>query len=344
VLLIPSGCLTLLVGDDETGKTTLAVDLAAWSTVGAAVTIGGKPTTVRKGTWIWIGLSEDSAEVTLLPRFRAAGGDVDALKVLDTTVDGGQKRLFSLLEDVDALREVIEDTATDEDDVVGIALCPINEFLGDINNWKELQVRQALTPLLTLAEEKDLAVLAIMHPRKQTDGQRVLNMIAGSGAYHWVSRCAWFNKRDTDENAEPHPNRVLMFNEKNSLAPRKATPIAFEFETVDVAPRPGTDDEHVRASRLKFTGSTDKTLREMMTPAEKNGRSSDVAKCMEWLLERLRDGPVAEQIVQEEAQAMGYGRSTYKTARKKLGIKATKSGAGKGDGWQLSLDLGPRSM
>ena len=80
------GELTLMSGDPGSGKSIIAVTLAALVTTGADFPDGSE--CERPGAVAWIGhAGEDSAERATVPRFRAAGGDPDRLYLLDTRGD-----------------------------------------------------------------------------------------------------------------------------------------------------------------------------------------------------------------------------------------------------------------
>src|SRR5215475_12266442 len=93
------GKLHLLAGSPGTGKTTIAVSLAAAITTGAAWPDGG---TCQPGdVLVWSG--EDGIADTLLPRFLAAGGDPRHLHFAGAVSDGGRDRPFNPASDLPRL-------------------------------------------------------------------------------------------------------------------------------------------------------------------------------------------------------------------------------------------------
>lgn len=80
------GELTLMSGDPGSGKSIIAVTLAALVTTGGDFPDGSE--CERPGAVAWIGhAGEDSAERATVPRFLAAGGDPERLDLLDTRGD-----------------------------------------------------------------------------------------------------------------------------------------------------------------------------------------------------------------------------------------------------------------
>src|ERR1051325_4084244 len=85
------GKLQLLAGSPGTGKTTIAVSLAATVTCGAAWPDGGR--SEPGDVLIWSG--EDGMADTLVPRFLAAGGNRRRLHFVGDVNESGQSRPFN---------------------------------------------------------------------------------------------------------------------------------------------------------------------------------------------------------------------------------------------------------
>jgi putative DNA primase/helicase len=68
---IPLGKITMLEGDPNLAKTTIAVDISARVTMGHPMPDGSP---CEAGSVLFIGYEDDAAD-TIVPRFRAAGGD-----------------------------------------------------------------------------------------------------------------------------------------------------------------------------------------------------------------------------------------------------------------------------
>ena len=100
---LPKGKLSLLVGAPKTGKTLLAIDLAATITSGGNFPDG---TRADKSTVIfWT--AEDDLDDTIVPRFKAAGGDLANVRFIDHTVSSGRGQPFNPSQDMPLLMDAI---------------------------------------------------------------------------------------------------------------------------------------------------------------------------------------------------------------------------------------------
>ena len=143
------GKLEVLSGIAGTGKTTLAISLAA------TVSIGGKfPDGTRSpigSVLIWSG--EDSAKDTLVPRFMAAGADLSKIHFIGDVEHGDQMRSFDPAIDIAALNNA----AAKIDNISLLIVDPIvNAVAGD--SHKNGEVRRALQPLVEFGEKLKCAV------------------------------------------------------------------------------------------------------------------------------------------------------------------------------------------
>src|SRR5678815_1251132 len=99
---------------------------------------------------------------TIRPRAEAMGADLQRVFCLTGTVDdNGTEKHFSLVEDLQALEDVLV--------LGGISLViidPINAYLGSIDTNRDSALRSVLTPLAALAEKYKVAVVVIRHLTK----------------------------------------------------------------------------------------------------------------------------------------------------------------------------------
>src|SRR5450759_5318174 len=145
------GTLGLLAGREGVGKSTLGYWIAARITQGDLFgCFAGTPKAVL------VCATEDSWEHTIVPRLMAAGADlsrvyrVDVVTALNFTV---AMSLPLVLEGVErAAREV---------DAALMLLDPLVSRLGDLDTHKDAEVRQALEPLVAIADRVNMAILGI---------------------------------------------------------------------------------------------------------------------------------------------------------------------------------------
>jgi hypothetical protein len=162
--LLQADAFHLLVGRKGVGKGTVLADYAARVTRGEL----GEARNV-----IWVG-SEDSAAIDIRPRLEAAEGDPARV----TVVKHGWLRLP---DDLDSIAEVIRDRPCG----VGLLIIdPLSNHLGGRDGDRETQLREALAPLNTFADEHKLVLIGVRHLTEKEASAGALAAILGSSA--WV--------------------------------------------------------------------------------------------------------------------------------------------------------------
>ena len=201
---LPLGAICLLAGREGQGKSLWSYQLAADLTRG--VTPGhffGTPKSVI------VVATEDSWEHTIKPRLLAAGADCD--RVFQVTPPP------TLPSDLDALARLIDDQ-----DVALLILDPLLSRLdGKLDTHVDTKVRQGLEPLAAWAETRDVAILGLIHPNKNTTGD-VLTSLTGSRAFAAVARAVLVLMADPND-----PTRRLLGQIKNNLGITDQPTLAF---------------------------------------------------------------------------------------------------------------------
>ncbi len=172
--MIPLGDLTVLMGGMGMGKTTIALDIAARVTSGAAFPGSGD---VRKQASVLIVETEDKAEKAVVARLRAAGTDMRKVMLHDEA--------FDLSKGV----EMLEAEAKRVVDLRLVVLSPVRMFFGVPEAHGPVEMRSRLKPLLRWADERNVAVIGIAHMIPGTKGKRAEDM-AGPKALAEASRSA----------------------------------------------------------------------------------------------------------------------------------------------------------
>lgn len=188
-LMIPDVGLTLTPGRRGIGKSLFHVWLIARITRGALPGIyKGTPRPVAMAA------TEDDLERILVPRLMAAEADLDLVHFIqvERTEESGAVQV-SLPADVGQLKELIT-----EYEIVMVSLDPVLEFLhGSLNANNAQNVRQALTPLTTMASETGISIVGNAHFIKSS-GSDPLTLISSSSAFSEVCRSAIGLARDRD--------------------------------------------------------------------------------------------------------------------------------------------------
>jgi len=194
--------LHVLAGAIGTGKSTIALTLAAVVTVGGQWPDGTKCDPGDVLVWS----DEDDPQDTLLPRFLAAGGNPRRIHFVTGTVDRNGKRHFEPATDIPAL---IAEARNTTDLGLVIADPVVTVVAGD--SHKNTEVRRALRPLVGLASDLGSAVLGVSHHTKGTAGRDPVERITGSLAFGALPRITMAAARDGTDTAR----RILCRTKSN---------------------------------------------------------------------------------------------------------------------------------
>ena len=165
------GKLGILAGLPDEGKSMLLNYIAARITRAGLEWPNGEGQAPR-GNVILL-TAEDDPEDTVAPRLEAAGADLDRVEIVSMVRERDnegreRERMFSLADDLALLRQKIDEVG----DVRAILIDPITAYLGkagSIDAYRDSDVRAVLTPLVYLARELRIAVIAVMHFNKKVD-------------------------------------------------------------------------------------------------------------------------------------------------------------------------------
>jgi AAA domain-containing protein/bifunctional DNA primase/polymerase-like protein len=308
------GKLGLLVGLPDEGKGQILADMAARVTRGAEWPCdeGRAP----RGNVILLS-AEDDASDTVVPRLLAADADLDCIEIVKMIRDASKRRMFSLVTDLPLLRTKIAAVG----DVRLIQIDPISAYLGvgKVDSFRTTDVRAVLAPLVDLAAELKVAIVGIMHFNKKVDVTNALLRISDSLAFAATARHCFAVVDD------PENKRKLVVRGKNNLARYNTPALAYNFGVRDVGTDPETN-EPIRAPHILWHAQhVDVTASEAMQAATggKAPAARDDAK--EFLKNRLADGSILSEVIEEAATAEGISRRTLFRAKRELGIAAVKS-------------------
>lgn len=318
---LAAGKLHLIGGAPGTGKTTVAVALAATVSSGGLWPDGSR---ARAGSVvIWSG--EDDNADTLNPRLRAAGADMRRVHVVSGMTDQGQSFAFDPARDMDALRDALRVLS----DVRLMVIDPVvSAIAGD--SHKNAEVRRGLQPVVDLAGELRCALLGVTHFSKGTGGRDPVERITGSLAFGALARMVWVAaKQDADED---RPERRVLLRAKSNIGP-DGNGFAYDLRQEPLPGYPG-----IEASRVIWGESIDGTARTVLAATESDDSERTATdEARDWLRETLADGPVPATEVQKLARQCGLSAKAVRTARERLGIRPKRSGFGKGSCVQWAL-------
>ncbi len=308
------GKLHLLAGAAGTGKTSIALSLAASLSRGGAWPDGApiEPADVV----IWTG--EDGIADTLLPRLLVAGGDPRRVHFVTGASEGGRSRPFDPAHDMAKLAEAVRGLPP----VRLLILDPVVAAVtGD--SHKNTETRRGLQPVVGLAAELGCAVLGITHLSKNSSGREPLDRVTGSVAFGAVARVVLATVKAADPNA---PRRLVRA--KSNLGPDTG---GFAYTLIG-APVPG---HNFHAQGVEWGEPLEGSARELMAIEDPEDGGRAAAEAERFLSEMLAGGPVATVELREAANAHGHAWRTLQRIKDDLGIVATKAGFKGGWAWRL---------
>ncbi len=313
---LAKGKLHVLAGAPGTGKTTLALDLAACVTSGRPLPFGWRPE--RGNVLIWSG--EDDPADTLVPRLLAAGADVTRVHCVGDVHDPEGRRPFDPARDVDKLAAACAG-------IDNIALLIVDPLVSAVagDSHKNAEVRRGLAPLVDLAARLDAALLGITHYSKGTQGREPLERVSGSLAFGALARVVLGTVRQPGE--DEADRKLVLARAKSNIGPDGGG-FAYAFEQVEVPGHPG-----LTASRIVWGAQLEGTARELLAEPEPEGDAQGDAAA--FLRQLLASGSMAAKDVFSEAAAAGYSKDAMHRARRRIDAETVKVGMTGGWCWRM---------
>jgi hypothetical protein len=317
------GSLGLLAGPEGLGKSTVATD------------IGGK---VSRGTLpgefhgapksVFVVATEDSYTQTILPRFMAAGADLDRVWRIEVHIDdvGGQLHL-----PVD--NAAVEELA-DQCDAGLMILDPLLSRLGKADTHKDAEVREALEPLVEVAERTEMAVLGLIHFNK-SGSTNALDLVMASKAFTAVARSVHTVIRDPDDETGA---RRFLGSPKNNMGRSDLASLAFTIESFVYE----AVDGHGSTGRIVWGAEHQESIDDLLVRAEakrQGKRETKQAKAQRWLLDHFREH--GRRVMANDVFAAApddIGPDAVKRASKTLGVDKQPDGFGGSWSWTLPED------
>lgn len=306
---LAGGKLHILAGQAGTGKTTIALDMAA--TISNAGAWPDGSTADRGSVLIWSG--EDDMADSIKPRLAASNADMTRIKAIGYVTDKDGQRAFDPASDIADLL----DKARHIPDLKLIIVDPIvSAIAGD--SHKNAEVRRGLQPLVDMAEEIGAAIIGITHFTKGTQGGNPLERVTGSLAFGALARVVMCTAKGTEEGQSRRLVRT-----KSNIGPDGG---GFEYDLTRQDVGGGIEGQTVL-----WGNALDGTAMTLLSEIE-NGpvEKSATEEATEWLEELLQDGPLTSKEIKTIASDSGYTWRTIQRVQSKGDKVVTKkTGFGK---------------
>ena len=305
---LAKGKLHIFAGAAGTGKTTIAIALAAIITIGGRFPDGSKCPV--GSVLIWSG--EDSPADTLVPRLMAAGANLSKVHFVGDTTDNHEMRGFDPATDMQPL---LIKAATINDLALLIVDPIVNAVAGD--SHKNGEVRRALQPVVDFGEKLNCAVLGITHFSKGGQGKDPLERVTGSLAFGALARIVLATAKIVDGD---HAKRIVC-RAKSNIGIDSGR---FEYDLQQEEVKAG-----IFSSYASWGNAIEGSARDLLAEPDKreqgeNGNSA-LEEAKEFLLEFLADGELSQKQIEADAKGAGHSWRTVQRAKKALNIHSTKS-------------------
>lgn len=318
---LAAGKLHMLGGVPGTGKTTIALALAATVSRGGAWP-DGTPFSTAGHVLVWSG--EDDAADTLVPRLCAMGADLDRVHIVSDVTDLDGRRPFDPAQDMPAL--IAKARAVGE-----VRLLIVDPVVSTVagDSHKNAEVRRGLAPLVTFGQELRAAVLGVTHFSKGTQGRDPLDRLTGSLAFGAAPRLVFAASKKVAEDGTEE-GRVLV-RVKSNIGPDGGA-IAYSLAQTDLP-------QGIATSHVVWGLAIEGNARDILADAEQQEEDGEELSARDdaksFLLQVLADGPVAASQIFREARDAGHSEKTLKRAKKELGVHSAKSGMSEKWRWEL---------
>ena len=322
---LAGGKFHILGGQAGTGKTTIAINLAAIISKGGQFPDG---TIAHQGNvLIWSG--EDGVKDTIVPRLMSAGADLSKVHVIEGYQYGSEMRSFDPATDLISLEEQAEE-------MDGISLIIVDPVVSVVkgDSHKNAEVRNSLKPLVDLGEKLGCAILGITHFTKGTSGGNTLERITGSLAFGAVARVvmAAGKRIEKDEDGEEIDAQWFFCRAKSNLGQDSG---GFQYELIQKE----TGVTGIIASTVNWLETVDGNARDLLSDYFKKkdgkGKASELETAINFLGELLAEKQVPSNIGELEAKNAGFSKATIRRAKERLGVKSRKSTMDGGWCWFL---------
>jgi putative DNA primase/helicase len=319
---LAKGKLHIFAGTAGTGKTTIAISLAATVSTGGRFPDGTK--CPLGSVLIWSG--EDSAADTLVPRLMAAGAQLSKIHFIGDTTINFEKRSFDPAYDMQELTIA----ASKINDLSLLIIDPIvNAVSGD--SHKNGEVRRALQPVVDFAECLNCAVLGITHFSKGGQGKDPLERVTGSLAFGALARIVLATAKIVDGDN----TKRIVCRAKSNIGLDTG---GFEYDLQQKEVQAG-----IFSSYALWGDAVEGSAKELLAEPDnrehgENGNSA-LEDAKDFLLELLAESELPQKQIEADAKGASHSWATVRRAKNELHIQSSKS---KVDGrwyWKLPSNM-----
>ena len=319
---LAAGKMHVFGGAPGTGKTTIAMALAATVTTGGRWPDGSQ--SVAGNVVIWSG--EDDPADTLIPRLALSGADLSRVYFIAEILEGNERRSFDPARDMEPLRRKLAE-------IGGVKLLIVDPVVSAIagDSHKNAEVRRGLQPLVDLAGAMRCALLGITHFSKGTGGRDPVERLTGSLAFGALARVVLVAAKHQEEGEDGRTVR-LFCRAKSNIGPDDGG-FEYDLQQAELKTHPG-----IFASSVLWGEAVEGAARELLATADATGDDGEgctLADAKRFLADLLADGPMRAGEVFKDADQAGYSKRSIQRAANAIKVERHKDGMRGGWTWRL---------
>jgi putative DNA primase/helicase len=301
---LASGTLAMVSGDPGSGKTWVALAIAA------ALSRGRVPSDpvlrtadTRETDNILYASAGNEASELVRPRFAQLDGDPARLFLLRGVLSAGSVQSASLsLRDTPMLEDALERTRARL-----LIIDPLHSYLWAVDRHRANESGRAFDNLARLAEKHRCCILLVRHLRKRSAGQASIELSS-------ATRTEFLAGSNPDA-----PNRAALVQIKSNLGP--------------LAPSLGyTIDQ---TGGFSWTGPSKLSPEDLMTDRPIAAGLPRRKLVAEWLRQNLLDGKRSQYNLETAAERDGVCITTLRRAKFDLGVLSIKESISGSWYWEL---------
>jgi hypothetical protein len=293
---LPTGMLTMLSGDPGTGKSFIALSIAADLTRGKLQ--DGR--VVEPANVLYLSVENPLAQ-SIRPRFDMLGGDAERFFALRGTMfaeNGEEQHGAVTLGDVPILNSAIQQTGAKL-----VIVDPLQSYMGaNVDLHRSNETRPVLDGLSKLAEAHGCALLLLRHLSKQSGGKAIHRGLGSIDLTGAVRSEMLAGSLPDDPEA-----RALVHVKSNVGRIGRTLGYAIDGE-----------------GRFTWTGECNISAADLLAAPAGPG-DHKLTEATAWLTELLKPGPREQREVRELAEQAGISYATLRRAKNALRVRSYKA-------------------
>lgn len=309
---LPLGKVVIVAGAPGHGKSQLAALIAGMATRASL------PGDVTDPSRVLMLCAEDDLDTTVVPRLMAVNADlrlVDTINVVTEYPSGlTGKGLIRVPGDVDSLHTWARDNANAR----LIVMDPVASFFGrEHNTLFNQDVRDALGPVVAIAEAYGITVVVILHLNK-SESKDMANRIAESHGFQALARSVLALGPDPDDPLREKGNRRVLAMTKANLVKPGAYSLRCEVRSVMLSAL----TPPIETSELALVGKCDVSADDLLAPSAERSNRIDIG---DWLEEFIGEGWRLVQDVRKAATSDGWSWAMVDRVARAKGYQRSKA-------------------